>query len=866
MHKGTYFALIGVAVVGGLALGRAFRKDASDAPAPSAQVAADAPSGPARKKVPLDGDWKGTADAPVNVVVFSDFQCPFCGRVNPSLERLLKEYPGKVRVFFRHYPLPFHGDAPLASQAALAAGAQGKFWPMHDKLFANQQALKRPDLERYAGELGLDMGKFKQALDAGTYKARVDADMALGSQVGVSGTPASFVNGRAIEGAVPYEQFKTVVEEEIATTAKLLAKGTPKAKLYETLLASAPAVAAPTPPPAAAPAPTPAPTEVYKVALDGAAVKGAKQPKVTIIEFSEFQCPYCSRALPTITQILETYKDDVAVAFKHLPLPMHQHADLAAQAAEAAGAQGKFWPMHDKLFANQQALDRANLEKYAQEIGLDMARFKAALGTDKVKGRIAADSKQAAQFGVTGTPTFFVNGRKIVGASPFEEFKAVIDDEIKKADEKLKAGVARKDLYAALIANGLEKVAPPPPRPGEAAPDTVFKAEVGNAPVKGAKDALVTIVQFSDFQCPFCTRVEPTMDKILEEYKGKVRVVWRDYPLDFHDNAMPAAIVARVAKAENKFWPMHKKLFDNQQALDRASLERYAAEVGLNVGKVKAALDNKTHEADIKADMEAGQKLGVRGTPAFFINGTFLSGARPFEAFKERIDAQLAKAEALVAAGTPKAKVYAKILEGAATAPPAAAPQAAAPGAPPEPDQDQTVYPVEVGKAPARGPRNAPITMVVFSDFQCPFCSRVEPTIDRLIKEYPGKIKVVWKDYPLGFHQNARPAAIAARVAGEQGKFWDMHKKLFANQTALDRASLERYAAELGVNVDKLKAALDANKYSADIDADMAAGTKLGVSGTPATFVNGRKIGGAYPYETFKKVVEQELAKLKKRS
>jgi protein-disulfide isomerase len=867
MHKGTYFALIGVAVVGGLALGRAFRKESSDAPAPGAQVAAQAPGGPARKKVPLDGDWKGAADAQVNIVVFSDFQCPFCGRVNPSLERLLKEYPGKVRVYFRHYPLPFHSDAPLASQAALAAGAQGKFWPMHDKLFANQQALKRPDLERYAGELGLDMGKFKQALDAGTFKARVDGDMALGGQVGVSGTPASFINGRAVEGAVPYDQFKTVVEEEIATTDKLLAKGTPKAKLYDTLLASAPREAPP-PPPSAAPAPAraPVPTEVYKVALERAPLKGGKQPKVTIVEFSEFQCPFCSRALPTVTQILETYKDDVAVAWKHLPLPMHDRAGPAAEAAEAAGEQGKFWQMHDKMFANQQALDAASLDKYAQEIGLDMGRFKAALASGKFKERIAADSKQAAQFGVTGTPTFFVNGRKIVGASPFDEFKAVIDDEIKKADEKLQAGVARKDLYAALIAKGLEKVAPPPARPGEASPDTVFKAEVGNAPSKGPKDALVTIVQYSDFQCPFCSRVEPTMDKVMEEYKGKVRIVWRDYPLDFHDNAMPAAIVARVAKAENKFWPMHKKLFENQQTLDRASLEKYAAEVGLSASRVKAALDSKSYEADVKADMEAGQKLGVRGTPAFFINGTFLSGARAYEVFKERIDAQLAKAEALVAAGTPRAKVYAKILDGAQAAAPPPPPPPPAAGAPPEPDSDQTVYQIEVGKAPFRGPKNAPITLVVFSDFQCPFCSRVEPTIKRLEKEYPNKIKVVWKDYPLGFHNNARPAAIAARVAGEQGKFWQMHEKLFSNQTALDRPSLERYAAELGVNVDKLKAALDANKYSADIDADMAAGTKLGVSGTPASFINGRKIGGAYPYEVFKKVLDQELAKLKKRS
>jgi protein-disulfide isomerase len=618
--------------------------------------------------------------------------------------------------------------------------------------------------------------------------------------------------------------------------------------------------------------PTPLPTEVYKVTVGSAPVKGGKAPKVTIVEFSEFQCPFCSRVGPTLKQIEETYKDDVAIAFKHLPLPFHNNAEGAAIAAMAAQDQGKFWQLHDKMFANQQALDRPNLEKFAQEVGLDMTKFKAALDNPTpYKERLAEDTKLAAQMGASGTPTFFINGRKLVGAQPFNSFAAAIDEEIKKADAKLKEGVARSDLYAALIKNGLEKAAPPPAppaRPGQANPDTVYKAEITGAPVKGAKDALVTIVQFSDYQCPFCSRVEPTMDKVLEEYKGKVRVVWRDFPLSFHPNATPAAIVARVAGESGKFWEMHKKLFENQTALDRPNLEKYAAELGLNVAKVKAALDTKKYEKEIQADMAAGSKIGVTGTPASFINGVFLSGARPYESFKAEIDKQLAKAEALVAKGVPKAKVYAEIMKGASdkveAAPAAAA--AKAPDAEPTPETDQTVFKVDPGKSFARGPKNAPITLVLYSDFQCPFCTRVEPSITQLEKDFPGKIRVVWKDYPLPFHPNARPAAIAARVAGEQGKFWEMHKKLFENQTALDRPNLEKYAAEIGVDVGKLKAALDSNKYTAEIDADMKSGQDLGVNGTPASFINGRKIGGAYPYETFKKVVEQELAKPKKRS
>src|SRR5206468_11407333 len=138
------------------------------------------------------------------------------------------------------------------------------------------------------------------------------------------------------------------------------------------------------------------------------------------------------------------------------------------------------------------------------------------------KERIKRDMDDAVKFGARGTPTFFINGRNFRGAQPVEAFKSVIDEELKKADAKVAAGTARGQLYAALIANGLDKAPTPPPapaRPGEPDAGTRFRADVKGAPMKGTKDAPVTIVQFSDFQCPFCSRVEPTIDKVMEEYK-----------------------------------------------------------------------------------------------------------------------------------------------------------------------------------------------------------------------------------------------------------------------------------------------------------------------------------------------------------
>jgi protein-disulfide isomerase len=610
-------------------------------------------------------------------------------------------------------------------------------------------------------------------------------------------------------------------------------------------------------------------SEVYKVALGNAPVRGSKTPKVTIIAFSEFQCPFCSRVIPTLDQVQKTYGNDVQIAFKHFPLNFHPNAMPAAIAAEAAKDQGKFWEMHDKLFANQQNLDRPNLEKYAQEIGLDMGKFKAALDASKGKDVVEANMKEGQQFGVRGTPSFFINGRFFRGAQPYDSFKTVIDEEVKKADDKLKSGTSRQALYAAIIKDGLDKAAAPPTpppaaaRPGQPAEGTAYRAEIGHSPMKGAKDALVTIVQWSDFQCPFCSRVEPTIDQVMKEYAGKVRVVWKDLPLPFHQNAVPAAMAARAAGEQGKFWPMHGKIFTNQQNLDRASLDKYAQELGLNMPRFKAAMDAKKWEKEIQEEAAAGNKIGANGTPAFFINGVSLSGAQPFEAFKARIDEELKKAEALVAKGTPKAKVYDAIMKNAqatvAAAP--AAPAGQAQAEPAGPDADTKVWKVEPGNAPSRGPKNAAITMVVFSDFQCPFCGRIEPTLTKLEQDYPGKVRVVWKNFPLSFHQNAKPAANAALAAGEQGKFWEMHDKLFANQQNLDRASLDKYAGELGLNMGKFKAAMDANKFDAQIEAEMKEGAAVDVSGTPATFVNGRKIGGAYPYETFKKVVDQELAK-----
>ncbi len=153
--------------------------------------------------------------APVTIVEFSDFQCPYCGREAPVIERLMKEYDGRVRLVFRNYPLDFHPFAQKAAEAGACAQEQGKFWEFHDKMFGNQNKLAVEDLKGYAKSVGLDSSKFDKCLDSGEKKALVEEDLKAGSAAGVSGTPAFFINGVFINGAQPYEQMKQTVDREL---------------------------------------------------------------------------------------------------------------------------------------------------------------------------------------------------------------------------------------------------------------------------------------------------------------------------------------------------------------------------------------------------------------------------------------------------------------------------------------------------------------------------------------------------------------------------------------------------------------------------------------------------------------------------
>lgn len=386
---------------------------------------------------------------------------------------------------------------------------------------------------------------------------------------------------------------------------------------------------------------------------------------------------------------------------------------------------------------------------------------------------------------------------------------------------------------------------------------------VGDEPQRGPDDALVTVVELGDFECPYCARIAPTLKRLEAVYGDDLRIVWMNNPLPFHPNAKAAATAALEAHAQkgnDGFWGMHDRLFANQRALSGEYLQTAARELELDLEAFRAAIAEDAHAGTIARQQSLADRLNAKGTPHFFINGRRLRGAQPLTRFAMLIDEELRRAKALVKAGVPKSELYAISIENG-TREVEAPPTPTAPA--PTPSR---VYDIPLPDEPrAKGPADAEVVIQEFSDFQCPVCRRVLPTLEKVRKEYGPKVRIVYRDYPLDFHPDAHLAAQAAREVFEQrgnDAFWNYHDILLQNQHALARTDLEKYAKRIrGIDMQRFRLALDSGKHASDVDADMKAVARAGARiGTPAFFINGKlAIQGAYPFETFRAAIDAEL-------
>jgi protein-disulfide isomerase len=264
---------------------------------------------------------------------------------------------------------------------------------------------------------------------------------------------------------------------------------------------------------------------------------------------------------------------------------------------------------------------RTLLEKEARARGIGVEELQKREVDDKVVP-ISEEQKRA---------VFESNRQQFQGKSEAEAF-AQIEANLKR----VRIAEARRQLLAATRASTPVRILLEAPRLEVAA----------EGPALGPKDAAVTIVEFADYQCPACARALPTVKRLMQQYQGKVRFVFQDFPLQIHPDAPKAAEAAACAGEQGKFWEMHDTLFSNQQGLKPADLKRRAAALELEANRFDSCLDSGKRAADWKRQLEAGRNRGVSATPTFFINGRLLSGAQPYQNFADVIEQELARGTA----------------------------------------------------------------------------------------------------------------------------------------------------------------------------------------------------------------------------
>jgi protein-disulfide isomerase len=516
------------------------------------------------------------------------------------------------------------------------------------------------------------------------------------------------------------------------------------------------------------------------------------QPAITVVEFSDFKCPYCAKMVAVLDQLTQAYPGKVRLIVKDFPLPIHPGSELAHEACLAAKAQGKYWEMYHLLFANQQRLQKSDLLDYAKQLQLDVPKFENALNTHYYKAEIEDSRAEGLAIGVTATPTFFVNGHKLTGA----QTSAVLKRQVEEA---------------------LGMVTPAAPKEaGSKGEETV----VANAPVRGSPDAVVSITEFADFQCPYCASARSSLDQVLREYPHNVKLVFRSFPLDFHPDSMLAHRAALAAREQGKFWEMHDLIFSHQRAMKRDDLFSMARSLNLDMDRFAADLQNEKLQHEISADREEGKRQGVDGTPTFYIDGQQMVGAASVADFERLIT------RSLVAKGVQPDKV-----------------------------------PIVAEAGPARGSEHAPVTVLWYSDVTSPLAITADHLMDQLLQAYPQQVRVVYKNRPLEFHHDAALAHQALVAAGAQGQFWPMHRALLAHQNALSATDLMGYATDLGLDTNRFLADLTSQTAHDQVQNDISQAREAGVNGVPVFVVNGTRVDGVQPFSSLKAIVDEQLQK-----
>jgi protein-disulfide isomerase len=582
--------------------------------------------------------------------------------------------------------------------------------------------------------------------------------------------------------------------------------------------------------------------------------QGDSDALVTVVAFLDFECGFCREGFQTLLELRASYTDkELRIVFKHLPLRSHPNAlgaAIAGQAVTELGGSDAFFRFAKLAFEGSHELSYEKLASWALDAGVPIELYNERASEEITLRRVAQDAGLAHQVGVDSTPSFFINGRLISGAQPIEFFHQTIREELQGMKDAI--GSSWRTKYQARVANNMK-----------ASLVTALLAEnpddlrvpVGNSPAIGSPDALVTLVMFTDFECPFCKRADETILTLQKNYGSDLRVVFKHLPLPFHQRARPLALLTEAIHQKSgnlSFFTASHEIFSTDSDLDLENLMLIGQKHGLTKEEVSDAIEERNLQLveRLEEDRTLADDVLARGTPHFFINGKRLSGARPIEHFEALIEHELKRAQARVSTGVPKTDIYDVLQEGALS-----------PGAP---QKLSGVIP-EKGQ-PIRGIQTAKVRVHIFSDFECPYCKRGEENLALLAKEYPNDLLFVWHDLPLPFHERALPAARAARYAFEkQGNkgFWRMHAALFdidSDQAKLSDAEIRAHGNQLGLNADELMRFVSDGGKDAAIQRDIALAESLDINGTPAYVIGGYLVTGARPLNHLVRVVKLALA------
>ena len=381
---------------------------------------------------------------------------------------------------------------------------------------------------------------------------------------------------------------------------------------------------------------------------------GTRNAPLTWVFFGDLDCPHTRRAWRALEAAKLSFGDDLRIVFRHRPLREHPNAREAAQVlaglARRRGSQAFFDVLH-RAVQGDESMSSERLTALLGAAGFGDLKLSelSALGAPAV----LADQQLAGQFAVRSTPYSFLNGQAVDGARSLPELEQLLHDEQRTATWLAASGLAAGALYATRTTSNLTGV-------GDTAESRAC-VPIGHAPTRGPAEALVTLVEFSDFECQYCRRVEPTLQTLLKRYPRALRVVWKDYPLPQHKNALLLANFAADAYrrgSSSGFWAVHDGLFASSEALDDGALGVLAGKAGLDGALLLISAHNGVHDASIRSDMKLGAQLGVSGTPTFFANGRRIQGALPLEQFDTLIREELQVAQRIVARGVPARDLY----------------------------------------------------------------------------------------------------------------------------------------------------------------------------------------------------------------